>query len=236
MKSANRFRAALAVVLSLCGCRETTPSDYVSTGQIAALIDFTAESAESAGVRVELRAGGADSETYVVLHSGDTLRASAKGETKELRASAEGVYEGTLGAGGEAELVVTFDREKHEDAPASSGTLPAPFELESPAGGEVLSRAKDDLVIAWSPAASTSGRVAVSGPCISAASFEVTAGAMGLIVEGGDLEASDGDADDECDVEVVMTLTRAGSADPAFEEGSRVRAHQVRRVSFRSAP
>ncbi len=131
-----RNRAALAVALALCGCRETTPSDYVPTRRIAALVDVTADSAVSATVRAELHADGAGSGTYVVLDSGDELIATADGRTRALERVGDGVYEATFGTGEAMELTVSFNRAKHMDAPDSKATLPPPFKLASPKARE----------------------------------------------------------------------------------------------------
>jgi len=232
-----RNRAALAVTLALCGCRETTPSDYVPTRRIAALVDVTADSAESATVRAELHADGADSGTYVVLDSGDELIATADGKTRALERVGEGVYEATFGTGEAMELTVSFNRAKHMDAPASKATLPPPFTLASPKAGEELSRAEDDLVIAWSPLGTVKGRVELEGSCIAPLSRAIGEGMTDLVLEAGEVEpAGEQDADDACEVELVVTFSQEGSADPALDEESRMTAHQVRKVLFTSAP
>lgn len=237
MTLAMRICAALAVPLALSGCRETTPSEYVSTRRITALIDVTAESADRATVRAELHVEGAASGTYVVLDQGDELSVTAGGETKTLRAVGQGVYEATIKTGAAVEVTVDFDREKHADAPASKVTLPPPFTLESPAEGEALSRAGDAIDILWRDGAAVGGRVELSGSCIAPVSLAVAAGSTGLTIEAGALKpAGEKDADDTCEVELSVTFTRQGTADPALDRESRVTGHQVRRVLFDSAP
>ncbi len=58
-----------------------------------------------------------------------------------------------------------------------------------------------------------------------------------LVLSVGEVEpAGEQDADDACEVELVVTFSQEGSADPALDEESRMTAHQVRKVRFTSAP
>lgn len=231
-----RVGAALATTAVLLGCRETTSSEFIRTYDIAALMDITAESESSSRVHVELRAFGAESGTYVVLHPGDRLSASAGDVSKDLIAVEEGVYEGVFATGEEVVFTIGLDRPEEQDAPGSEGTLPPPFALTSPVEEDELSRAEDAVAVVWSPAGDVEGTIEAAGDCIAPGRFEVS-GAGGMFTIPKDtLKGAKGDEAETCTVELRVTFTRYGTADAALDEESYVRTHQVRTVSFTSLP
>jgi len=236
MKTTFRVSAAVAATMVILGCKETTSSEFIRTGGIAALVDITADSAESSKVHVELRVGGDESNTYVILDGGDKLSASAGTETKDLQAVNDGVYEGTFATGKEVEFTVGLDRAEDEDAPGSKGKLPPPFTVTSPASDETFSRANEGVMVTWSGVPNAEGTVDVSGACILPESYSVNPGLGMFIIPQGDLTDADAKKPVGCTAEVKLTFKRQGTADAAFDDESHVFTYQVRSTSFTSDP
>lgn len=236
MKTKMRIGGALLSTVALLGCKETTSSEFIRTAGIAALMSVTAESADSSKLHVELRVGGAQSNTYVILDGGDELTARVGDETKDLYSVDEGVYEQTFATAAQVELTVGLDREEDEDAPNSKATLPASFTITQPGATDELSRETDSVFIVWTPVANAEGTISLSGACISAQSFSVSGTAGMYNVAPGELTSLDEMMPESCTVDVEMTFTREGTADPAYDDESYFRASQVRRTSFVSNP
>lgn len=236
MKTNRHFGAAAIAAVALLGCKETTSSEFIRTGGIAALMSATAESGDSSKVHVELRVGGAQSNTYVILQGGDQLTAKVGTETKDLQSVSEGVYEGTFATGGQADITVSLDRAEDEDAPGSKATLPASFTIAQPQPEDVLSRADDGLFIAWTPVENVEGTVELSGPCITTASYDVSGTAGMLVVNKGELKSLDEMKPESCTVDIQISFRREGDADPAFDDESYFYTYQKRKASFQSDP
>src|SRR5689334_2536610 len=144
--------ASLCLIgLAAVGCsKETTGSSNIKTGGIAALIDVYAEDDTTATVHVELKVGGDSSNTYVDLEGSDKLVATAGDKSKTLSVVDSGIYEADFsGLEPGTEFQVVLDRPDDTTASDNSGTLPDPFDFEEPASE--LSRADDDLELAWAP-------------------------------------------------------------------------------------
>lgn len=236
MKTNRHFGVAAIAAFTLLGCKETTSSEFIRTGGIAALISATAESGDSSKVHVELRVGGAQSNTYVILQGGDDLTAKVGTETKDLQAVDEGVYEGTFANGGKVDITVSLDRDEDEDAPDSIATLPASFTIAQPQPEDVLSRADDGLFIAWTPVENAEGTINLSGVCIANASYSVSGTAGMLVVNKGELKSFDEMKPESCTVDIDISFQRQGAADPAFDEESYFRTFQKRKAYFTSDP
>ncbi len=221
--------------LSALGCsKETTSSSNIKTGGIAALIDVYADTGSTATVHVELRVGGSSSNTFVDLDSPDKLTATAGDETLTLKPTDTGIYEALFSDVGEdTEFTVTLERGDEDTASDSSGTLPAPFDLEEPEGK--LSRADDDLAISWAPESGDKMSLEFDGDCI----FDYDKGVPdtgAYTVKAGTLHSTGGDNPEACDIDLTAVRTRAGSADGKFDPESWSRLHQRRRASFVSNP
>ncbi|MEZ4308376.1 MAG: hypothetical protein R3F14_10070 [Polyangiaceae bacterium] len=230
--------ATLAAVFAAAGagCTETIPSELVRTGRITALMSATAVSGESCTVRVELRDGGKESSTFVVVGGGDVLSARAGEEERKLVQVNGGVYEATFSTGQEVEIVVRLKRAEEVDAPKSAVMLPAPFELFGPAAEEVLSRETDALSLAWEPLVDADGSVEVEGECIEAATFAVEGEAGGWELPAGGLVAKEPELGGTCTVTATVSFRRDGDADPTFQDESEIAGYQTRQVAFESSP
>jgi hypothetical protein len=232
------FVIGAALAATSVGCaKETIDSTNIKTAGIAALIDVTANSASASLVHVDLKTGGAQSNTFVILSSGDRLLASADGQQKTMEAVEEGEYEAEFGTGAaDTEFLVSLERDADTPAPASRGTLPAPFEISAPASGADASRA-EDLVVTWD-AGDGSDDVALelNGDCIFLETIDVPGDSGSYTIAAGTLKPTNSDKPESCDVTLQITRSRSGSADPAFDGESWVHLRQVRAGSFTSTP
>ncbi|CAN96203.1 MULTISPECIES: hypothetical protein [Sorangium] len=222
----------------LAGCTETLDSQQIKTGGISATLEAIAESASSTTLRATLKAGGDESNTYVILSAGDRISATVDGEAVAMSAESDGVYEAAVdvGAGG-TEIRVLLDRDDEDDDDATNnvGTLPEPFDLEA-LPREPVPRG-EDLTIAWSP--STSGDdmvIDVKGRCIFSKTFDVGGDPGTYTIEAGELEATSSQETESCDVDVVIRRSRNGTTDNNLDPESSFELSQVRGGRFTSAP
>lgn len=229
------FGAALAFAPLLVGCRETTSSEFIRTGGIAALIDVTADAEDHSVVRVELAVGGPFG-TLVDLQSGDTLKATGGSESKDLQRVSSGVYEATFASGKSIDFSVDFERATDDDAPSNKGKLPAPFKLTMPAPSDSLSRASDELMIMWDTAPGVDGEVELDGSCIFTTSKTVSGSATSITFAKAEIKNLDDKKPESCSVEAKLSFTREGTTDPAFDPDSYFHAVQERTVTFTSTP
>ena len=236
------FRFALLVgLLGLGGCKETVSSDHIKTGGIAMLTEVTARSTSSVTVRTELLVGGNESNTYVILESGDRIYASADGDRQEMDSIDEGVYEAMfeVGAGG-TEYAVMLRRDDGDDADANKGTLPEPFSITSDLGTDVLSRMDDDVEITWEPSGEDddmSMDVDEEGVgCIYPDGFDIGGDDGSYVIPAGTLDSTSSDEPEECDVTAVVTRERQGSTDRAIDSESWFILRQVRSTTWASGP
>jgi len=241
-------RSALAslcfIGLSALGCsKETTSSSNIKTGGIAALIDVYADNDTKATVHVELRVGGSSSNTYVALEGGDSLKATAEGETKTLTSVDTGIYEADFsGVTGGTVFEVTLDRPDDDTASDNSGVLPEPFTLDDPPSD--LSRTDDDLPLTWAPAETGDGMsVKIDGDCIfrynenmsDTGSYTVAAGQLDS-TKSDDPKTEDVDERETCDLTAHVERASEGSADTLFDPESWFKLHQRRSAKFTSNP
>lgn len=229
--------AALASSTALLGCsKEVTSSANIKTAGIAALIDVTAENDSLSTVYAELRVGGSSSNTYVDLASGDVLKASAGDAFKEMLADDDGYAAEFETAAVDTRFSVAFERADGDNATENSGTMPAPFKIGALPDTKP-SRANDDFTITWDTVDTSSDMIAeLSGTCIFTEKVDVVGDEGMLLIPKGSLDSTGGDMPKECDITVTLTRSRTGQADPAFDEESWFKLHQVRTASFTSAP
>jgi len=234
-------RSSLAVVglvgLVTMGCsEETTSSENIKTGGIAALIDVYADTATKATVHVELKVGGSDSNTYVGLNGGDQLLATAGDQMKVLTTTDRvGRYEAVFSdVAADTLFTVVLDRPRDTTAADNSGTLPAPFDLDKPKDDQ--SRKDDDLEVTWAPSGSNDDmEFKFDGDCI----FPYTkspSDSGSFTVGKGTLDSTGGDKPEDCKLTLDAQRSRSGTADAAFDPESYLRLHQRRSTSFTSAP
>lgn len=229
--------AAFVSSAALFGCsKEVTSSANIKTAGIAALIDVTAESDSLSTVYAELRVGGSSSNTYVDLADGDVLNATDGTSTKEMLAEGDGYAAEFPTAALDTRFAVTFERADGDNATENSGTMPAPFKIGALPDTKP-SRANDDFTITWDTVDTSSDMVAeLNGTCIFSETVDVVGDEGMVLIPKGSLDSTGGDMPKECEITVTLKRSRKGQADPAFDDESWFRLHQVRSASFVSAP
>ena len=150
-------RAAFSCLVFMTGCSAVKSGDIATSGIHA---DFSAiSSGDGTTAQAILRAGDAQSTTYVNLEGGDELTATAEDETVSLTEVNLGelyAYVGALAAQEPgAVFTFAFNRTVEDSAPESTATMPESFLLTSPLADTVFSRAADPLTVTWDPSGST---------------------------------------------------------------------------------
>jgi hypothetical protein len=232
-----RFACLALIGLSAMGCsKETTSSKNIKTGGIAALIDVYADTGSTATVHVELRVGGSSSNTYINLDGKDELTATAGKQTLTLEPRDTGIFEAIFsGVGEDTEFSVKLDRPDDVTADDSSGTLPAPFDLDDPTSD--LSRETDDLELTWAPGSDNDRMdLEIDGDCIFDFSKDKIADNGSYTVSAGDLKSTGGSKPEACRLDLTAERTRNGSADSKFDPESYFKLHQRRGARFDSNP
>lgn len=228
-----------AAFLSAYGCKEVTSSQNIRTGGIAALVTVESSNGADSTVTVELRVGGDESNTYVDLDGGDRLFVEAGGERKEMSSRSAGVYTANFNtAAADTAFQVFLERTEDESASSNTGTLPAPFEITNAPSSAPVSRSEDTIELVWEPSSSTDDmRIETSDEgCIFSYDKSIGGDPGTLTIEAGQLQSTNSDEPETCDVTVTLTRQRRGSADLAFDEESYFILRQVRSYTFVSAP
>lgn len=225
------------VAVAGCSKEETVSSANIKTKGIAALLEANSENGTSTKMMADLRVGGDESNTHVILDNGDAISCTAGGETKTLQAESEGVYIATFNtAAADTEFKVSLERPDDENAPNSVGTLPAPFTIGAlPTNSP--SRANDSFDITWDPSSSgDSMTIRIEGSCIFDEKIDVAGDPGTYTVAPGALDSTGGSNPEACDLTVYIARDRAGTADPAFDNESFFKMRQTRKATFTSAP
>lgn len=232
------FIARCTLIGSVCwtfGCEESVESTDIRTSGIYPEITVTADGDGSFLVSVRLKVGGRSSNTFMDLKGEDELTATVGDDTKVLDETDDETYTASFATAEEGtEFLIAFDRGSLDDsAPASTVTLPAPFELSvSPVEA---SRATDAIDVTWEPPATGNVNWEIEGECIIRDDAN-TPDDGAHVLAAGTIETFMSDADKACTVDLTLTRSRSGSIDPAFTEGGNIVARQVRRKSFTSNP
>jgi len=217
------------------GCRQEVESTDIRTTGVYPVIDVTAEGSGTSRVLVKLKVGGPASNTYLELVGPDRLTATGAGATKELDSSGGVSYAATFATEAAGPFVVSFIRgEEDDDAPNSTVNLPEPFTLTVET--TELSRATGDLAFSWTPG--PAGGVIDSslyGSCIDTLIETIPDDGTGSISRDR-IHARDGATTESCTVTLTLARTHVGQVDPAFTEGGRVTATQIRDRAFTSTP
>jgi hypothetical protein len=213
-------------------------SEDVDTDGMYAQIGVEARGNGQTEVRVSLRAGDADSMTWIELDGGDRLYA----EREDLRVRLS-EYDSTFeqfeyGTALDGEFVgtpvrVELRRERFADADNSVVSLPAPFDLKVGNAGQTFETGVDAVALRWGQGSADTIAVEVEGDCILdyGTSAMPDTGAFELPPQA--LEAYSGEGEGStCSAVVRVRRTRVGALDPQFE-GGRITASQVREVRIR---
>ncbi|MFZ4738420.1 MAG: hypothetical protein ACOYM9_20855 [Bradymonadia bacterium] len=227
----------LAALATSTACSSMSSED-VDTDGMYAQIGVEARGNGQTEVRVSLRAGDADSMTWIELDGGDRLYA----EREDLRVRLS-EYDSTFeqfeyGTALDGEFVgtpvrVELRRERFADADNSVVSLPAPFDLKVGNAGQTFETGVDAVALRWGQGSADTIAVEVEGDCILdyRTSAMPDTGAFELPPQA--LEAYSGEGEGStCSAVVRVRRTRVGALDPQFE-GGRITASQVREVRIR---
>jgi hypothetical protein len=228
---------ALAALATSTACSSMSSED-VDTDGMYAQIGVEARGNGQTEVRVSLRAGDADSMTWIELDGGDRLYA----EREDLRVRLS-EYDSTFeqfeyGTALDGEFVgtpvrVELRRGRFADADNSVVSLPAPFDLKVGNAGQTFETGVDAVALRWGQGSADTIAVEVEGDCILdyGTSAMPDTGAFELPPQA--LEAYSGEGEGStCSAVVRVRRTRVGALDPQFE-GGRITASQVREVRIR---
>jgi hypothetical protein len=223
--------------LGAVGCTETVSSDEIRTGGIYMGTVVTAGTSQSK-VRVTLKVGGNESNTYVKLTDRDQLFALADDDEKEMTKVSDGVYEATFEVIAEDTMFeVHLEREDDEDATGNGGTLPAPFMITSDLGDGEYSRADDDIEVTWDPSDSGDDmliEVEDDESCITATEdFDPSGDSGAYVIQAGVLGSND---EDTCELTIDVIREREGTRDGNLDEESTFFLRQIRSTVADSAP
>jgi len=233
------------LALSACmaaACRENIDSNDVRTSGVYPEIKVVASEKDESVVTVYLKTGGNKSNTYLELKGDDELVATVGDTSKNLDQDGD-VSKATFpfNTGG-SEFIIAFNRGEDDDsAPASTCTLPEPFNLTGLEAQSTVSRA-DGVTLTWEPAEDGDTMrwtlEATSGGCLfpSGDKSMTDTGSLTLGPDDFDATQSAKDNGESCDAKVCVERFRKGSLDPAFEEGGEIEAVQRRCINFVSAP
>lgn len=220
----------------LVSCAETH-STGVALGDIYAHVAVGASGSGVAEARVELRVGGALSDTFLVLDGDDALYVEALGERAAMSrvrgAMGTPFYQaGRLPDALDTEYVIAFERGAASGAPNSVIHMPEPLELTTSATS--FSRASETLVVSWAPGTAGDALIwRVEGACVRSMGGPLPPDAAMLVLDSARIVVDDTSV--SCDVEVTVIREREGTLDPAFAGGSAF-GRQVRWTTVRSTP
>jgi hypothetical protein len=239
-----------SLILLLASCERVESSDIRTSG-IYADLSVVARGDGDSSVTAALRVGGSLSNTYLELIDGDVLRAHQGEQMEEMDQHSIPLGPVTYRASFDVDAENTpfrieFAREPHdemekecrgESAPNSFATLPAPFTIDGPERDRTFSRSDADIEITWGPNGFRDPMSwTVSGGCIETESGDVGGDPGRVTIPRGRLRAIRGRETETCDISVEIVRARGGAVDPAYGEGGRFSARQVRSIELRSSP
>lgn len=225
-----------SAAVTAAGCDNAPSSDY-PTSETGIFVDVEVDAAGRADATVALTADNPAllEVTYLRLEGGDQLGMTI-GATRVplVEDNLLGAYR-YLGqasgiAGGER-VGVTYDRAEGEDALATRGTVPAPFELGATATR--FSRADGLNLVLSGLAGATQLAVSVSSAegCFDAFTVTGPADVTGVAIPPSRFVLTPG-GPATCNVTVSASASASGTPDPAFGRGGVVRVSQVRTLAL----
>lgn len=228
-----RSTAALLLLLSVA-CKETVDSSDVRTSGVYPEIEVTANGSGDSTVRVELKVGGSNSNTYLELRGDDELVATVGDTKKTMKESGNG-YVATFPVDEEGtEFKIAFLRgDEDESAPESKVALPAPFELTLEQ--TEASRTDDELKYTWDPPGDGNLDWDIDGDCIKQDNGSTPDDGSNKF-DKDDIDTFESDKDKTCSVTLQLVREKSGHVDAAFEKGGSIVARHVRKKTFTSTP
>ena len=224
----------------LVGCYKSTPSSNVATNDISAKLQVIASHENEATALATLSVGSASSNTFVDLGNDDSLVASVGDLSRSmLRDDISTTYSADFSDGAEnTQFTIGLVRggaSGYPSAVVSTGTLPAPFELDALAE---FSRSRDDFTLTWSPSGTddTMRVLMVNATCAISLDVTLPGDAGSYAVAKSALKSGNGVDAADCELDIEVTRTRKGSADAHFAPDSSFKLTQDRLASILSHP
>ena len=226
--------ATSVVALGGLACSQQVDSTDVRTTGIYADMLVRAAGNGKSDVQVDLRVGGASSNTHLAIKGTDKLTATSGAVTKVLGKS-DNVYVTTFdGDAADTPFTVAFTRGPDDiSAPNSSVTLPEPFTIAGIA--QTVSR-QVGFTATWQ--AGTKGEPMIwvlKGDCLVAQAGSFSDAGQ-TVVSPSQLVPQVGQEAATCNASFCLERDRSGTLDPAFGEGGVITAAQNRCAAFLSAP
>jgi len=231
------MKKIIAISILSVGCSDIK-SSALNTSGIHAEISAMVENGTTS-VDVILRAGDANSLTYVELDEGDKLEATDGTDTNGLDHSNFGSihsYDALFNQTDPGtEFTISLLRELEDDAPTSVATLTQ--DLTIILENDVHSQ-QDPLTIAWE--ASEPGDETLylnaSGSCIFSIKEEVPLSDGSYTINSSDFESTNDETQQEsCELDIVLERRLVGTLDPAYGSG-KVYGGVRKRTSIRLDP
>lgn len=224
----------------LVACESVESTDVLTSG-IWAGYTVTSTGSGSTLTEASLKVGGDTSNTFVNLEEDDTLTVTAGGETKTLVEKNLGDiywYDANFDTeAADTEFVFAFTRTVDDGAPASTVTLPGPFDITAPTTAFIVKRGVDALVVEWTPSATNDSMIVnVNGDCIEPVEEALSSDPGTYTFAAERIVTKEDKESESCEGSVSITRRRTGTLDAAFEEGGRIVAEQNRSVSIRLDP
>lgn len=225
----------LGVGFFFLGCTQDVESDDIRTSGIYPEFVVTANGNGSSTAEARMRVGGSNSNTFLEMNGDDEIEVTADGQSKTLTRGSGFWYRTTFSTDEEdTEFVFAFLRGPQDDgAPMSVVTLPAPFSLDITE--DEISRADGNVELTWDPPGDEDVDWELDGDCVFINSGS-TADDGSHVISSDEVDATGTGEDESCTVTVEMERRRNGNRDPAFTEGGKVYARQIRAASFTSTP
>lgn len=229
----------LSALMVLAGCTEVDSTNLKTSG-INAYLWATADGTGNTEARVELEVAGSTL-TFVTLKDGDSITATAGGQTKTLGESdLLGVVEyGAVFSGLDApgtSYAFALHRANDTSATNNSVTIPAPFSITAPTNTPTYSRANDAITVTYDNAGT--GDVmsySLDGSCIDKVDLQVTGDSGSFVIPKASIPKLPNASVDTCPVRLTVRRSHAGTLDSAFAGGSAFGV-QARSVQFNSTP
>lgn len=216
------MRKLLILSLYCIGCTDIK-SSALNTNGIHAEISAIAVDGKTL-IDVTLKAGDANSITYVELDAGDELQATDGSQTYTLDHS----YFASLHS---------YDTEFNQTEPGTEFTVSLLRELEDNAPSSLAKMTEDvtlivendvhdrqnPLTISWEAVEPDDETLYldVSGPCIFSIEREVPLLDSSYTIDGSDFETSNSESDEQsCEIDIIIERRKSGTLDPAYGSGT----------------
>lgn len=247
----NRQRTAavigMAASLALVACEKVDSGD-VATDAVYAELRATADGSGNTELYAALKTGGANSNTFLDLITGDELlgyqdtTAQVMGE--QSLGNARWYTTAYAIDAADTPFRIAFLRTQTPEhncnavsAPQSNVTLPSPFNITGPAANTTFSRAADDVVVTWD----TSGQAdpmswVMAGDCIEIRAGDINGDPGTLTIAANQFVALQDHETETCSVTISIRRIRGGTVDPNYGEGGEFLGRQLREIDVLSAP